>query len=56
MGDAFTVADAYLFVMARWASRVGIDLADWPNLKGFHDRVQARPKVQQAMKAEGLIA
>lgn len=55
MGDAFTVADAYMFVMARWAGRVAIDLSVWPNFSAFHERVQARPKVQEAMKAEGLI-
>lgn len=55
MGDKFTVADAYLFTVLRWTSRVDIDLSKWPNLKAFVDRVAARPKVQEAMKAEGLI-
>jgi glutathione S-transferase len=55
MGDKFTVADAYLFTVLRWTSRVEIDLAKWPNLKSYVDRVAARPKVQEAMKAEGLI-
>ena len=55
MGDKFTVADAYLFTVLRWASRVGIDIAKWPNLKAYVDRVAARPKVQEALKAEGLI-
>ena len=55
MGDRFTVADAYLFTVLRWAARVEIDLAQWPTLKAYVDRVAARPKVQEAMKAEGLI-
>ena len=55
MGDKFTVADAYLFTVLRWSSRVQIDLAKWSNLKAYVDRVAARPKVQAAMKAEGLI-
>jgi len=54
-GDKFTVADAYLFTVLRWTTRVNIDLAKWPNLKAYFDRVGARPKVQEAMKAEGLI-
>jgi len=54
MGDKFTVADAYLFTILRWSSRVDIDLAKWPNLKAYADRVAARPKVQEAMKVEGL--
>jgi glutathione S-transferase len=55
MGDKFTVADAYLFTVLRWTARIEIDLGKWPNLKAYADRVAARPKVQAAMKAEGLI-
>lgn len=53
-GDKFTVADAYLFTVTRWAPRVGIDTSKWPNVTAFMDRVAARPKVQEALKAEGL--
>jgi glutathione S-transferase len=55
MGDKFTVADAYLFTVLRWTARIAIDLGKWPNLKAYADRVASRPKVQAAMKAEGLI-
>jgi len=55
MGDKFTVADAYLFTVLRWSPRVEIDVSKWTNLKAYVDRVAARPKVQAAMKAEGLI-
>ena len=55
MGDAFTAPDAYLYVMTRWAGRVELDLNQWPNVKAFAARVEARPKVQEALKAEGLI-
>jgi glutathione S-transferase len=55
MGDHFTVADAYFFVVSRWAKGMGIDLAQWPNVQAHHERVKARPAVQEAMKAEGLL-
>jgi glutathione S-transferase len=55
MGKGFTVADAYLFVLLGWTKPTGIDLARWPNLAEFHKRVGARPKVQEAMQAEGLL-
>ena len=55
MGDKFTVPDAYAFTVVGWSKYKDIDLARWPNLKGYMDRVAARPKVQEAMKAEGLI-
>ncbi len=48
MGDKFSVADAYLFTVLRWTSRIDIDLAKWPNLKAYVDRLAARPKVQGA--------
>jgi glutathione S-transferase len=55
MGDKFTVADAYLFTVLRWSPRIEVDLTKWPNVKAYVDRVAARPKVQEAMKAEGLV-
>ncbi len=54
MGDKFTAADAYLFTVLRWSPRVEIDLSKWANIKAYVDRVAARPKVQEALKAEGL--
>jgi glutathione S-transferase len=54
-GDKFTVADAYLFTVLRWSTYVNVDLGKWPNIKSYADRVAARPKVQKAMKVEGLI-
>ncbi|MFO1426051.1 MAG: glutathione binding-like protein [Steroidobacteraceae bacterium] len=55
MGERFTVADAYLFTVLGWCGYVGIDLGQWPALKAYHARIAARPAVQAAMKAEGLI-
>ena len=55
MGETFTVADGYLFTVLNWCQWVGIDLATWPVLADYQARVSARPKVQDAMKAEGLI-
>ncbi len=55
MGKTFTVADAYLFVLLGWTKPTQIDLSRWPNLSAFHKRVAARPKVKEAMAAEGLI-
>ena len=54
LGSRFTVADAYLFTTLNWTGAVGIDLAKWPVLKQYHARVASRPKVQEAMQAEGL--
>ena len=53
-GDTFTIADAYLFTLANWTNFLSIDLAPWPALKEFQARVAARPKVQEALEAEGL--
>src|SRR5690349_9154978 len=52
MGERFTAADAYLFTVVGWSGYVGIDLAPYKNLKGFMDRVAARPRVKEAMRAE----
>lgn len=55
MGNAFTVPDAYLFTMLAWADRTGIDISGLPNLVAYKARVAARPKVQEALIAEGLL-
>jgi glutathione S-transferase len=54
MGERFGVADAYLFTVASWARWVKLDLAPWPKLGEFLARVAARPKVKEALEAEGL--
>ncbi|MDB6101135.1 MAG: glutathione S-transferase [Gammaproteobacteria bacterium] len=53
MRDQFTVADAYLFTVLGWGVHVGVDIG--PKLKSYVDRVRERPKVIEAMTAEGLI-
>jgi glutathione S-transferase len=55
MGDQFSVADAYLFTVAGWGQHVGIDIKPLANLSAYIARVAARPAVQEAMKAEGLL-
>jgi glutathione S-transferase len=55
MGNAFTVADAYLFTVLNWCGHVGIDLGKWPALSAYQARVSKRPKVHEALKAEGLL-
>ncbi|HTO82566.1 MAG TPA: glutathione transferase GstA [Methylomirabilota bacterium] len=55
MGSQFGAPDAYLFTVLGWNPRVGMSLDKWPTLKAYSDRVAARPAVQAALKAEGLI-
>ncbi len=55
MGDAFSVADAYLFVVSNWAKPMNLDLSGYQHLLAWRERMAARPAVQEAMKAEGLL-
>jgi glutathione S-transferase len=55
MGTQFTVADAYLFTVLGWAGHVRVDLAPWPVLAAYLQRVAERPAVQQALREEGLL-
>ena len=54
-GSTFTVADAYAFTILNWAGMLKIDLAPYQNVRAFIGRVAARPKVQEALRAEGLL-
>jgi glutathione S-transferase len=55
VGERFSVADAYLFTLTRWAEALQVDLADFPHLLAFQRRVAQRPAVQAALAAEGLV-
>jgi glutathione S-transferase len=52
MGEQFTVADAYLYVVLSWSAHVKVDLAQWPQLKRHVERVGGRPHVIEALQAE----
>ncbi len=54
MGEQFTVADGYLFTVLGWGKYVDVDLARWPALTAYVQRVAARPGVHAALVAEGL--
>jgi glutathione S-transferase len=54
MGAQFTVADAYLYVLAGWSGTVGVEIGALKHLGAFMQRMNARPAVQAARKAEGL--
>jgi glutathione S-transferase len=56
MGKRFGVVDAYLFTVLNWTTFVGIELASWPVLHAYLARVAARPRVQEALKMEGLLS
>ena len=53
--ESFSVADAYLFTVVSWTKPLKIDLSKWPALAAYHARIGQRPKVQEAMRAEGLL-
>jgi glutathione S-transferase len=55
LGERFTVADAYCFTIVSWSRLMRIELAPYPNLKAYMERIAARPKVQEALRAEGLL-
>ncbi|WP_066959889.1 glutathione transferase GstA [Microbulbifer sp. Q7] len=55
MGDDFCIADAYLFTVYNWCSKVEVDTGRWPKLKAFAERMSQREGVRKAMQAEGLL-
>ena len=55
MGEHFTLPDAYLFVMLGWTDKAGLDLARWPRLKAYRERMERRPSVRRVLEFEGLV-
>ncbi len=56
LGETYTVADSYAFVVANWANFVGIGLDRWPNVAAYVERIGRRPAVVKALQAEGLAS
>ena len=54
MGDALTLADAYLFVITGWAEKM-LGLDRWPKLADFRTRMKERPAVRDVLRFEGLL-
>ena len=51
-GDAYTVADPYLFTFAGWLESDGVDIAEFPRVQAHFERMKARPAVQRALSAK----
>lgn len=54
MGLRFSVADAYLFTVLRWAYAVKLEMNGLSNIEAFMERMKARPSVEAALAAEGI--
>ena len=52
-GDHFTLPDAYLFVMMRWAANFHIDLTECEHLVRYSKELSNRPSIQASLKQEG---
>jgi glutathione S-transferase len=54
MGETYTIADPYLFTIARWMEVDSIDPAAFPRVLDHRDRMAERLAVQRVLKSEGL--
>jgi glutathione S-transferase len=50
--DRFSVADAYLVVVLNWARFAGVDLAQYPAVQSYFQRLSERPSVARAFSEE----
>lgn len=59
VGDAFTVADAYCYVILTWSSLLKYSLSDYPAVKSYFEGIQQLDFIQKAqaeMTANGKLA
>jgi glutathione S-transferase len=50
--DAFSVADAYLATILNWTAATAVNLAQWPTVQEYHQRMLKRPSVARAFGEE----
>jgi glutathione S-transferase len=55
-GNAFSVADAYLFTVLGWTQYLDVDLTAFPTIRRFREVIGARPAVVEALRAEAESA
>ena len=55
LASGYSVADASCFVVTSWANWVDVDLMPYPSLRAYRERIGARPAVQAALAAEGMV-
>lgn len=56
MGETFTVADTYIFVVANWAGIIDFDISEFTHIKAYLARIAERPAVREVYKREGMAA
>lgn len=54
MGDGYSLADPYLYTVARWMEGDSLDPADFPKVAAHRARMESRAPVRAALEAEGL--
>lgn len=55
MGEAYSIADPYLFTLAQWLEGDGIDPAGLPRVAEHRARMAERPAVQRALAQERTV-
>jgi len=53
VGDQFSVADAYLYIVLTWEPYAKFDTSPYPNVKAYFEGIKALPFIQAAHKAMG---
>ncbi|HUG26269.1 glutathione transferase GstA [Piscinibacter sp.] len=54
LAGEYSVADAYAFTIVNWANFLALPLAPYPHQQSYLARVAERPRVVEALRAEGL--
>ncbi|KIC38751.1 glutathione S-transferase [Ruegeria sp. ANG-R] len=54
LGEAFSLADVYLYVVCSWLEGDGVDVSAFPKIIAFREAMEARPSVQ-AVRAAGML-
>ena len=52
LGAQYSIADMYMFTLLSWTTFLNIDISKFKSLLGFMEKMNQKPTVQEAQKAE----
>ncbi|KAB8037746.1 glutathione transferase GstA [Silvanigrella paludirubra] len=55
VGDHYTFADSYLFVILTWFDHIGVERKAWPKINAYFENLKNRPAIAKSLAEENNL-